>query len=609
MTRFATKVRTYWSLGWANILRVAAYRARIKKGLFRTAPTQTLPLPALFFRRSELPPVAAVTPTAWQDTGALFDTHSFPVSYEPPNWLANPISGKLFPNADLLWWKIPDFNHGFGDIKLIWELSRFGWVLAMAQRARGGDETSLDRLNRWLADWCLKNPPYYGPNWKCGQEASIRVMHLAMASLILGQSTSSQPALCVLIKQHLERIAPTIGYASAQDNNHATSEAAALFIGGSWLVANGDSAAQNYADIGQRKLEEFVARLVSEDGSFSQHSLNYHRFFLDTVSMCERWRRAMTLNPFSDTYMARNAAAAEWLRHFIFADDGDGPNLGANDGARLLPLGGTYRDFRPSCQLATALFANMRAFPDEICDQGLIWLGLCPPLEILPSAGSRVFPSEGYAILRRAHVAAMLRFPRFRFRPSHCDAMHLDLWVNGKALLRDGGTYSYNEGDFWLDYFGGDAGHNSIEFDQVPQMPRVGRFLFGDWLNSRIVEPLVDQGSAICFEAAYTNRRGQSHSRHLALHNERLVVTDHVTGFSKQALMRWRLAPGCWEIQGNRIQGADMTIDINVGELLAEISLHDGFESTHYMQKTALPVLHVSISSPGLITTTFRWNI
>ena len=39
---------------------------------------------------------------------------------------------------------------------------------------------------------------------------------------------------------------------------------------------------------------------------------------------------------------------------------------------------------------------------------------------------------------------AMLRYPRFRYRPGHADALHLDLWLGDRNILRDGGTYSYN---------------------------------------------------------------------------------------------------------------------------------------------------------------------
>jgi hypothetical protein len=609
MTTIVTKVRTYWALGIANIGRVVFYRARLKLGLFPDDSHVPVPASSVFFRQTDIDAVDAPAPTTWQSFGLLFDSIEFPVGDSAPDWLANPLNGKAFPNSERVWWKIPDFDPDVGDIKLIWELSRFGWALPFAQRARNGDYVSLDRLNSWMASWYKTNPPYHGPNWKCGQEASIRVMHLAMTALILGQNKSTEPALCSLIKQHLDRIRPTIGYASAQLNNHATSEAAALFIGGSWLAANGYPAAQAIADTGRAQLEQNVAKLVSPDGSFSQHSINYHRVMLDTISMCEIWRRAMLLEPFSVKLLSRAANAAEWLRHFIMAPDGDAPNLGANDGARLLPMGAfKYRDFRASCQRATALFAGKRAFDDRNLDYNNLWLNIETPLQTMSSAGSVQYSDGGYAILRKDEASAVLRFPRRRFRPSHCDALHMELWINGKAQLRDAGTFSYNEGDAWLDYFSGDRGHNIVQFDDKPQMPRLGRFLFGDWITANVEDELLETSSVVSFGAAYKNRRGCVHYRKLELFKDQLNVIDEIHGFENVAIMRWRLAPAKWMMTDHQVKNAEMTIEI-IGEKQAiDISMHDGFESTHYMQKTTIPVLHVSTKKPGRIVTSFRWS-
>lgn len=193
-----------------------------------------------------------------------------------------------------------------GDIKLIWELSRMDWVLALAQRTRQGDAAALDRLNNWLRDWCQHNPPYLGPNWKCGQEASMRVMHLAMAAMILGQVQQPATGLRDLVQLHLRRIAPTVQYAMAQDNNHGTSEAAALFMGGSWLAAFGVAEGAQWARTGRRWLENRAARLIGPQGSFSQYSLNYHRVMLDTFCMAEVWRRQLVgLPAFSALWQAR----------------------------------------------------------------------------------------------------------------------------------------------------------------------------------------------------------------------------------------------------------------------------------------------------------------
>ena len=110
---------------------------------------------------------------------------------------------------------------------------------------------------------------------------------------------------------------PTIRYAVAQNNNHGTSEAAALFIGGAWLMAQAESEplrkeAQRWRDAGRRWLEDRVVILVAADGSFSQYSLNYHRVLVDTLCQVELWRAELKERPFTDRYAARCRAAVVW---------------------------------------------------------------------------------------------------------------------------------------------------------------------------------------------------------------------------------------------------------------------------------------------------------
>src|SRR6185503_7196639 len=107
------------------------------------------------------------------------------------------------------------------------------------------------RLNHWLSDWSVTNPPYHGPNWKCGQEASIRVMHLLVGAILLGQAHAPEPGLVALVAAHLQRIAPTMSYAIGQQNNHGTSEAAALFAGGDFLARAGDARGLRWSALGR----------------------------------------------------------------------------------------------------------------------------------------------------------------------------------------------------------------------------------------------------------------------------------------------------------------------------------------------------------------------
>lgn len=616
MTRFVVMARTALALGLLNIGRAVAYRLGVTLGLNSVRRLQAgVPLGPFFVSGSGQAVVGA-TLDACEKSVCLFSRWSVPVNEAAPDWLANPFSGERAAGIDQPWWKIPDFDPESGDIKLVWELSRMDWVLALAQAARQGDSNALAKLNNWLADWCLKNPPYRGPNWKCGQEASIRVMHLAMTALILDQVKQPLQGVRDFISVHLARIAPTVQYAMAQDNNHGTSEAAALFIGGNWLAALGDSRGRCWAKTGRRWLENRAARLIGEQGSFSQYSLNYHRVMLDAFCMVEIWRQRMNLPAFSDRWYKRTVASSEWLRHMINPINGDGPNVGANDGARLLQLTSTaYRDYRPTVQLAMALFTARRAYASGPWDDALRWLGVTMPDEAASEPCDYVANDGGFAVLRRGQCMVMLRYPRYKFRPSHADALHLDFWVRDQNILRDAGTYSYNTDSRLMAYFGGTVSHNTIQFDDRDQMPRLSRFLLGDWLNADFMEPLERDSTGTRFAAGYTDKQGARHCRRVCLRDKTLSVMDEVAGFTQKAVLRWRLSPDGWKatITAAGVQVAcdrlHLMLEVQASVPIIRAEIVEGWESRHYLEKTSLLVLEVEIDQPGSLITELRWFV
>jgi len=596
------KAQTAWRLGLSNILRVMVYRLGVKTGLnpvkrlIATAPTGPF-----FYRPTTLKNLPARE--GWWAYAEAFGQKLTALDDTPPNWHQHVFSQKTVV-ADEPWWQIPDFDPEIGDIKAIWESSRFDWVLALSQHAANGNRAALIRLNTWLSDWLQHNPPYLGVNWKCGQEASIRVMHLAMAAVILDQATHSPSALLQLITLHLQRIAPTLNYAMAQDNNHGTSEAAALFIGGSWLRLCAQPAGQRWEKLGRHWLENRVARLVERDGSFSQHSVNYHRVMLDTLSIAQCWRQQQNLPEFSARFYQRANAATQWLYSLTNTQTGDAPNLGANDGARLLPLtDADYRDHRPSIQLAAALFQQRLAYSQlGFWHTPLQWLNVMLPTQTLPLPQSQQFDDGGYAVLRNANAMALLRYPRFRFRPSQCDVLHVDFWVGADNILRDAGTFSYNSAPDDQDYFPSIAAHNSVQFDGYDAMPRISRFLLGRWPKAvNVTWQVTAQNTAA--SAAYSHWRGAYHRRELTLSDNRLCVHDHLNGFAQQAILRWRLQPGDWRNDNGVWCLGRYRLTVESDVPIAEQRIVDGSESRYYLQRQTLPVLEITLQQPGTITT------
>lgn len=594
-----TQLLTYRQLGYINVARVVAYRLGLKTGshpvLRLTAPVAAGP----FLRPSERTGNTPAANDMWDTALWWFGRHQRPLPDGPPDWFANPFSNTAPSDASRDWWQISDF--GQGDIKGIWELSRLDWLVAAATKAAKGNSEAVERLNGWLDDWAQKNPPYKGPNWKCGQEASIRVMHLVTAAWILGQDRTPEAGLVTLLRVHLQRIAPTMSYAIGQQNNHGTSEAAALFIGGSFLMGR-DPRAATWARKGRRWLEERAAALIETDGSFSQYSINYHRVMLDTYALAEAWRQHRGLNAFSDRLRKRLAAATEWLRNLVDAETGDAPNIGANDGARLLQLTGTdYRDFRPSVQLAAALFCGADAFGPGPWTAPLRWLEV-PDGQPIEPTGSISFDDGGYHVLRRDRTMAVLRYPRFRFRPSQADALHLDLWHRGRNLLRDGGTFSYNADG--ADWFGSTAAHNTVVFDGRDQMPRLGRFLFGNWLQAEGVQTVEGDQESIAAAAGYTDAAGARHHRQVVLNKDSLTCIDTLSGPFRHAELRWRLCPADWILKGATLTGAGIQLAVQVeGQALAP-TLGIAPESRYYLERTEVPLLSIPLHKPSRVITT-----
>src|SRR5205085_9101233 len=140
----------------------------------------------------------------------------------PPDWHRNPFTGERAP-GDQHWSRIGDFD--CGDIKVIWEPSRFGFAYALCRAYwRTGDESYVELFWRAAEDWRAKNPPQQGPNWKCGQETSFRLMAWCFALYAFLDARATTAAriaqLAQMIAVSAERIAANFDYALSQRNNH-----------------------------------------------------------------------------------------------------------------------------------------------------------------------------------------------------------------------------------------------------------------------------------------------------------------------------------------------------------------------------------------------------
>jgi len=440
-----------------------------------------------------------------------------------------------------------------GDVKLLWELSRFSFVFPLVRAFwRTGDEKYAHCFWSLVAGWKEANQPNAGVNWQCGQETSFRLMALAFglhgflgAEATTGERLHSAAALLAF---SAERIEATLEYALNQHNNHGVSEGVGLLTVG--LLFPELSRSAEWSAIGRDVVSSQVSDLVYDDGAFSQHSANYHRVLLDDMlwaqQLCKRAGR-----PLDQVFDRKLMLATEWLRQMVATAKGQVFNVGRNDGASVLPLSDSwYWDFRPVVQAASIAAGRPSPFGSGRWDEKGLWLGLetmtapsidAPPRQTTAHVELWGPGIGGHVIMRHAAAEASvyLRAPAsFTHRPSEADPFHVGVSLGGRRVAIDRGTFSYHDDAPWNNPFAAARAHN-VATAQKPLMGRAGKFNFLPWpeLSCEIVSDA--EVSLHHLDA----RSGDGRSRRvIVLEDGSVVVIDEFKLSRDQPIvLRWTL--------------------------------------------------------------------
>ncbi|MCA9027555.1 MAG: alginate lyase family protein [Planctomycetaceae bacterium] len=482
----------------------------------------------------------------------------------PPNWHLHPVTGQEYP-ADRHWSEIGDFDGG--DIKYVWEPSRFAWVYPLVRAYwRTGHERDAKLFWQLVEDWHAHNPPQHGVNWKCGQEVALRVMACCFGLYGFADSVETTPARVAMLAQLLavsgQRIEVNLSYALSQQNNHGISEATGLWTLG--LLFPEFKSAKRWRQLGRKALEDQCRKLIDADGAFSQHSVNYQRVMLHACLWSIRLGD-LHGQPLSDEMQDRVSRAGEFL--WQLQDDATGrlPRHGAHDGALVLPLSNCEADdYRPVVQSSHWLRNRKRGLATGPWDEELLWLCGTEAMESPVEERERhdwQGHESGYSVLRTQHGHLTIRAGSFRHRPAHADMLHADIWWRGQNMAIDAGTFSYNAAPPWDTPLARTGYHNTVTVDGRDQMDRVGRFLWLPWLSGQ-QSPIVtsEKHHLAYWEGTHDGyQRLSSPVRHrrgiLRVGNEHWLVVDSLHSDSSHAYrLHWLLKDVPYELDEPRHQ-------------------------------------------------------
>ncbi len=413
------------------------------------------------------------------------------------DWVTNPDSGHRYDTGKH-WTEIPDYSKTAGDIKYVWEKSRFSYLYDIIRYDYHHNHDCAAMVFADISSWIKSNPINCGPNYRCSQEMSLRVLNWTFALYYYRDA----PALTEqvfnemqhVIYWHLHHIYNNIDFSRiAVRNNHAITETLTLYLGGIFFPSM--PAAATWKQKGKAWFEEEIAYQVYEDGTFLQYSMNYHRIVLQLLT----WGIVLSEKNgerFSDVVYDRARKSVQFLRTCMVDENGWLPNYGANDGALFFHLSKThYRDYRPQLQaLATALGMSA-GITDVYEDQA--WYGISKPCaeKWQPANGTHSFGKGGYYIIREAGTLTFIKCGSYKDRPSQADNLHLDIWYKGENILTDAGSYKYNTDDATIRYFSGTRSHNTVMLGDNDQMLKGGRFIWYYWTQCRNAAFAEETGS------------------------------------------------------------------------------------------------------------------
>lgn len=444
----------------------------------------------------------------------------------PINWNLNPLIQKTC-DIKKKWYCIPDFDKEKGDIKVIWEISRFSHFITLSRAfLLTEDRVFYEAFSKQLSDWLEENPYSYGANFKCGQECSFRMINALFAYSVFyffGLTTDKDTNnVKSLILRCYRKILSNFFYAhKCIKNNHTISELTGMIIG-AWCCRDKKQLAYAF-----HVLDKVIDEQFSDDGGYRQFSFNYQRLVLQDLEIVLSIERKVYYK-LNENSKKKILKAAE-LMYQCQDKSGDMPNYGSNDGALIFPVTSCkYRDFRPVINAVYTILTGKSLYEEGIYDEELLWFSqsekrICRKENVRRE--TRGFKHAGLYTFRCEDLDAwlMLILNDYHSRPAHMDQLHMDLWIDGINVLCDSGTYSYaSELGRKLIF---NESHNTVVFGDKTQMNLYGSFMVYNWTKRTKVRRTEN-----IFCGEYNSRNGYQHERTVKKTDVGFLIEDEIRG-------------------------------------------------------------------------------
>ncbi|MHB1109269.1 MAG: heparinase II/III family protein [Devosia sp.] len=480
-------------------------------------------------------------------------------------WRFDPVTGEAWPDADTYCFDI-DYRHSrnLGDVKYVWEFNRLQMLQPLAAHALlSGDGDSIAAIEGAIASWYQSNPPFRGVGWSSGIEVALRAISLIfvgslvgdkMAPEILGRVRAILAASAFWLMRFPSR------FSSA--NNHLVAERAGVY-----LIATATPDWPAAASIAAKMRASLVAealRQILPDGVGAEQSPSYAAFTVELLLISAKVAQAAG-TPFPAEAIARLGRFADFAG-WITDDDGRAATIGDDDEGRMITLTQPEPAYVASVATAAAAFAGAPP-PSPALDQLRNLLLGKAAAKAESRSGLKSFAAGGYCVWRGNCEGKRVDLI-FDHGPlgylsiaahGHADALSLILSIDGRPVLVDPGTYLYQSGGAWRDWFRGTRAHNTLSIAGADQSIISGSFNWSHKAMGRLDEMRAGNNWLIAgSHDGYLGRHGVRHQRILERTPGGILITDRLLGRGapQTAEVSFQLAP---DLQAER---EDQTIAV-----------------------------------------------
>ncbi|RPG38869.1 MAG: heparinase [Muricauda sp. TMED12] len=397
------------------------------------------------------------------------------------DWITNPNTGYQYELKH--WSKIVDLSKEAGDIKFVWEKARFSFLYDIIRYDYHFNVDCSKLVFSEIESFLTHNPINLGPNYRCSQEISLRILNWTFALYYYRNSKALTEkrfkSIMNAIYWQLHHVYHNINFSRiAVRNNHALTETLTLYLGGLLFPFLPDT--DKWSQKGKTWFQEEIAYQIYEDGTFLQFSMNYHRVAIQLLTWGIKLSEIHN-DPFSSIVYERAKKSLSFLRECQDKPSGKLPNYGANDGALFFKLtNDDYRVYTSQLNDLSAVLYNEVSKKDESQQ----WYGVNNSKVVAHEHQNlAAFPLGGNFVINDGSTKTFIKCAQFKDRPGHADNLHVDIWLDGENYIWDTGSYKYNTTEEYSGFFSRCHGHNTVSVDGKDQMLKGSRFIWNYWIK------------------------------------------------------------------------------------------------------------------------------